>query len=129
MTKWTKTDVFLTTCTVLFSAVVGWVLAGLYHSQMLVFIPFVCTTVLAWLLKMRGKRLRFFAGLLAIFCGLLLIGGINLNATTKMVHALTGYYNAEAIGFGLLLPLLCGWGMLAGVGLGALLACLGRRIK
>lgn len=135
MTKWTRYDVFLTICTVLFSTVLAQLVAGFYSNytdtphylDVLVLVPLTCSTLLAWFLKKRGRRLRFFAVLLAAFDVLLLAGAANLNVTTQIVHILTGYYNAEAVAFSLLIPLLCGWGMLAGVGLGALLAHLGRR--
>lgn len=135
MTKWTKNDVFLTVCTILLSTVLARLLAGFYgrrtdtahYLYFLVLVPLVCTAVLAWFLKKWGRRLRFFAGLLAAVDILLLAGSVHFEVTMQIVHTLTGYNNGEAVAFTLLIPLLCGWGMLAGLGLGALLARLGRR--
>lgn len=137
MTKWTKNDVFLTVCTILFSTVLARLLAGFYgrrtdtahYLDVLILVPLVFAALLAWFLKKRGRRLRVFAGLLAAVDGLLLVGATNLNATAQIIRCLTGYYNTEAAAFTLLIPLLCGWGMLAGLGLGALLANLGGRTQ
>ncbi len=135
MVKWTKHDVFLTVCTLLFSTVLARLVAGFYgrrtdtahYLDFLILVPLLCTAFLAWFLKKRGRRLRFFAGLLAIFDVLLLAGSVHFDVTMQIVRTLTGYNNGEAVAFTLLIPLLCGWGMLAGLGLGALLARLGRR--
>ena len=125
MTNWTKNDVFLSVCTILFSTVLAWLLAGLYSIYMLNLVPLMFTAPLAWLLKKRGKRLRFFAGTVAAFDVLLLAGVVNLNMTIQVIQTLTGYSNGEVVAFSLLLPLFCGCGILAGLGLGALVARLG----
>ena len=138
MTKWTRYDVFLTICTVLFSTVLAQLVAGFYtnytdtphYLDVLVLVPLTCSALLAWFLKKRGRRLRFFAGLLAGFDVLLLAGAHHFNVTLKIVRTLTGYNNGEAVAFIVMIPLLCcGLGMLPGIGLGALLARLGRRTQ
>lgn len=135
MKKWTKHDVFLTISTTLFSTVLAYLSARFcagrtgtgHYLGFLVLVPLVCTALLAWVLKKRGRRLRVFAGLLAGFDTLLLVGAFKLDVTTQIVYVLTGHYNAEAAAFALLIPLLCGLGMLIGLGLGALLARPGKR--
>ena len=135
MTKWTKHDVFLTVSTLLFSTVLAYFSAGFYagrtdtshYLDFLILVPLVFAALLAWFLKKRGRHLRFFAGLLAVFDVLLLAGSVRFDITMKIVRTLTGYNNGEAVAFTLLILLLCGWGMLAGLGLGALLARLIRR--
>ena len=130
MRKWTKTDIFLTVCTILFSILLARLAAGFYagrtdtphYLDFLVLIPLVFAALLGWFLKKRGRRLRFLAGLLVGFDGLLLAGSIRFDVTLKIIRTLTGYNNGETLGFALLIPLLCGCGLLIGVGLGALLA-------
>ena len=135
MKKWTKVDVFLTVCTILFSILLARLAAGFYaghtdtphYLDFLVLIPLVFAALLGWFLKKRGRRLRFLAGLLAGFDGLLLAGSIRFDVTLKIVRTLTGCNNGEALGFALLIPLLCGCGLLIGLGLGTLLALPGKR--
>ena len=69
-----------------------------------------------------GRRIWPWALVLAAFLGLLFLLSRNLSAAAHLIAAFTDFYDMESTSFYLLAALLICGGMLAGVGLAAILA-------
>lgn len=85
-------------------------------------VPVIGTAFLVRFLNRRGKRVRPAATVLAVVMALLGLAGKYLSEFTRFVKLITGYYNAEAIGFFLLMMLLMFGGALTGIGIGCLIS-------
>ena len=92
-------------------------------------VPLIGTAILVRFLKRRGKRVWPAAAILAAVMALLGLAGKFLSGFTRFVKLITGYYNAEAIGFFLLMLLLMFGGALVGVGADALISYLNGKTK
>ena len=95
---------------------------ALLSFSALFLIPLICTAILVRFLKRRSKRVWPAAAVLAAVMATLGLAAKYLSEFTRFVKLVSGHYNAEAIGFFLLMMLLMFGGALTGIGIGCLIS-------
>ena len=90
-------------------------------------VPLIGTANLVCFLKKRGKRIWPATVVLTLAIALFGLAGKYLAEFTRLVNRVTGYYNAEANGFFLLMTLLMCGGALLGFGAGSFLVRMTRK--